>query len=110
MLKGKWQPFDPEPHPKLEDFLFGDPNGRHVVISAKDRNTAVWRFYTEGNSLKDFVPEKYLMTDTEGHWIGAYDSHAEMFIHQYSSNACVPVFVKDGDEWRQIEGIQFDTG
>ncbi len=91
--------------PRLEEFLFGDPDGRHMVLSAIDRSQAVWRFCQEASSMKDFVPEKYLMGG-----LGFYDAHAEIFVSQYAPDACVPVFIKDCGVWKPIEGIPFQTG
>ena len=93
-----------------KEFLFGEPGGVHEIVHALDWKTAVWKFMMKAASLWDYVPERYRKTDSEGHWIGRYDSHTDMFIPEYTADACIPVFVKEELEWKLAERISPHTG
>lgn len=95
----------PPAQTQAKDFMFGEPNGAHETVRAKDRDAAVWRFLMKVSSLWDYVPERYRKTDLEGHWIGHYDSHTDMFIPEYTADACIPVYVKEKEEWKLAEKI-----
>jgi hypothetical protein len=90
---------------EMRKFLFGEPNGAHEIICASDRNAAIWRFLMKITSLWDYVPERYRKTDPEGHWVGHYDGHSDMFLPEYSPDACIPVFVRVETEWKPTESI-----
>jgi len=85
---------------EMKEFLFGEPNGAHEIISANDQNAAVWKFLMKITSLWDYVPERFRKTDPNGHWIGHYDSHSDMFISEYTPEACIPLFVREEAEWK----------
>jgi hypothetical protein len=92
-----------------KEFLFGEANGAHEIIWAIDRDAAVWKFLMKITSLWDYVPEGYKKTDSEGFWIGHYDTHTDMFIHEYTLDACIPVFVREKMEWKLIEKMSPNT-
>ena len=94
----------------MKEYLFGEPRGKHKIIVTLDQDAAIWRFLTEGASLRDYVPEKYVRCDPEGRWMGYYDSHMEMFIREYSPDACVPVYEKEDDTWKLVGNVPFKTG
>jgi hypothetical protein len=83
----------------------GEIKSTHETIRATDLKAAIWKFMMKATSLWDYVPERYRKTDAKGHWIGRYDSHAEMFIPEYTPDACVSVFVKEGPEWKLVDKI-----
>ena len=95
---------------ETKEFQFGESNGAHETIRAKDLNAAVWKFMIKVTSLWDYVPESCRKTDSEEHWVGHYDSHTDMFVPDYAPDACIRVFVKDELEWKPIGMISPYTG
>jgi hypothetical protein len=89
----------------MNEFLFGDLEGRHLRLFANDRETAIRFFHARVTDPSLYVPDSFIRTDDQGQWIGQYDVHMEMFVAEYTPDACVPVSMRVGDAWRAIGSI-----
>jgi hypothetical protein len=88
----------------MNEFLFGEPDNLHEIIFANDRETAIRYFHAKVQSPELYVPDAFIKTDNEGHWVGYYHDHLG-FIPEYTPEAGIPLYIKDGSDWKFIENI-----
>jgi hypothetical protein len=88
----------------MNEFLFGQPKDRHEIISANDMATAIRYFFVKVSSVEVYVPDEYIRTDSEGHWVGYLHEHLG-FIPEYGNDACIPIYLKERSIWKQVGKI-----
>jgi hypothetical protein len=88
----------------MNEFLFGLPEDRHEIINANDMTTAIRYFFARIQNPDVYVPDEYIRTDSEGHWVGSLHDHLG-FIPEYKSDACIPIYLRERSMWKQIGKI-----
>ena len=88
----------------MHEFLFGDPNDRHEIIFANDKETAIHYFHAKTAAPELYVPDKYIKTDDQGVCIGIYHDHLG-FLPEYTSEACIPFCIREQSGWHPLESI-----
>jgi hypothetical protein len=86
------------------EYLFGLPGDRHEIVNANDMATAIRYFFARTSEIEQFVPDEYIRTDAEGHWVGYLHEHLG-FLPEYRKDACIPIFLKERYAWRQVGRI-----
>ena len=89
----------------MNEFLFGDIEGRHETIYANDREAAIRFFRARAPQPSLYVPDRFIRTDPDGQWVGQFDPHMEMFVAEYTQDACIPVSMRVSGEWKSIGSI-----
>ena len=88
----------------MHEFLFGELCNLHEIIFANDKETAIRHFHAKVSTPELYVPDKYIKTDGQGVWIGTYHDHLG-FIPEYTSEACIPFFMRVEGGWKPLESI-----
>ena len=88
----------------MNEFLFGLPEDRHEIVNANDMATAIRYFFARVANAEAYVPDEYIRTDPEGHWVGCLHEHLG-FIPEYRNDACIPIYLRERSMWKQIGKI-----
>ena len=86
------------------EYLFGQPRDRHEIVHANDMATAIRYFFARVSNVELYVPDEYIRTDPEGHWLGYLHEHLG-FLPEYRKDACIPICLKERSAWKQIGKI-----